>query len=272
MGNQELQKAIASGRSFLAGRFGSVELESLERHLRAENGHGYYSDKLKTDMSNNAGFFPTDDGSLDAFGEEYGRATAALDFLGLWFNPHEDLAVRKLCPEATLIPLRALEPYYFVSPWSAALEGKRVLVVHPFADSIQRRYQEARTDLFRNPHVLPSFHLMTLKAVQSHAGAVSGFASWFEALDDMKCQMAALNFDVCIVGAGAYGLPLACYAKSQGKQAIHMGGATQVLFGIIGRRWEQHPVIRTFINSAWKRPTEEETPPDARSVENGCYW
>ena len=272
MGNQELHLAIASGRPFLAGRFGSVELESLELHLRAENGHGYYSDKLKTDMSNNAGFFPTDARSLDAFGEEYGRATASLDFLGVWFNPYEDLAVRKLCPKATLIPLRALEPYYFDSPWSAALEGKRVLVIHPFADSIQMLYREARAELFRNPRVLPSFQLMTLKAVQSHAGAVSGFATWFEALSHMKGRMAALSFDVCIVGAGAYGLPLASYGKSLGKQAIHMGGATQVLFGIIGRRWEQHPIIKTLINSAWRRPLPEETPPAALSVEDGCYW
>jgi hypothetical protein len=231
-----------------------------------------FSVKLKHDISANAGFFPTDNESLDAFSEEYGRAIAAVDLLGVWFNPYEDLIVRKLCPRAQLVPLQSLEPYYFDNPWSRSLEGKRVLVVHPFASSIEESYREARTRLFKDPAVLPSFKLLTLKAVQSHAGASPGFASWFDALESMKERMRALDFDVCIVGAGAYGLPLAGYAKSLGKQAIHMGGATQVLFGIIGRRWEQHPIIKTFINSAWRRPTFEETPPDAHLVENGCYW
>ena len=29
--------------------------------------------------------------------------------------------------------LRALEPYYYANPWSAALAGKHVLVVHPLS-------------------------------------------------------------------------------------------------------------------------------------------
>ena len=44
--------------------------------------------------------------------------------------------------------------------------------------------------------------------------------------------MREIEFDVAIIGCGAYGLPLAVEAKRMGKQAIHMGGATQVLFGI----------------------------------------
>jgi hypothetical protein len=223
-------------------------------------------------MSTNAGFFPTDDASLDAFSVEYGKAAAALDILGVWQNPYEDRAVRKFCPTANLVPLHSLEPYYFDTPWSRALAGMRVLVVHPFAASIRASFREARARLFKNPAVLPSFDLLTLKAVQSNAGALSGFISWFEALDHMKGQMAALDFDVCIVGAGAYGLPLAAHAKGLGKQAVHMGGASQVLFGIIGRRWEEHPIIKTFINSSWRRPAPGETPPEAQSVEGGCYW
>ncbi len=271
-GNASLAAAIESGKPFLAGRFGSVELNSLERFIRARNPSKRYSQKLKSDISKNAGFFPTDDLSMDGFGRIYAQSIAALDFAGVWFNRYEDLAVRRLCPLARLVPLISLEPYFFLEPWSRALEGRRVLVVHPFAASIQGSFREARARLFENPRVLPSFHLLTLKAVQSHAGASCGFASWFDALSFMKDRIRALDFDVCIVGAGAYGLPLAAFAKNLGKQAIHMGGASQVLFGIIGRRWEEHPIIKTFINSAWRRPTADETPPDARLVENGCYW
>ena len=271
-GNQALQNALEGGEAFLAGRFGSVELNCLERFHRIPSPIKRYSAKLKRDMSLNAGFFPTDDESLDAFAEEYGNATADLDILGVWYNPYEDLVVRELCPRARLVPLHSLEPYYFDSPWSKALEGKRVLVIHPFAASIEESFHESRARLFENPAVLPLFDLFTLKAVQSNGGAYSGFASWFDALESMKKRMSSLDFDVCIVGAGAYGLPLAHHAKSLGKQAIHMGGASQVLFGIIGRRWEEHDFIKKLINSAWRRPSAAETPPDAHLVENGCYW
>ncbi len=38
----------------------------------------------------------------------------------------------------------------------------------------------------------------------------------------MKHRIAEKEFDVAIIGAGAYGFPLAAYVKSLGKQAIQM--------------------------------------------------
>ena len=51
-----------------------------------------------------------------------------------------------------------------------------------------------------------------------------------------------------------------------------MGGATQVLFGIIGKRWEAYPQFKQIINEYWTRPLSEETPSEYLKVENGCYW
>jgi hypothetical protein len=271
-GNQDLRLAIESGRPFAAGRIGSVELNCLERFLRIAKREDRYCEKLRADMSNNAGFFPTDDESMDGFAMEFGDALAYLDFVGVWFNPYEDFVIKRFCQGAKLVPLRSLEPYYYPEPWSEALRGKRVLVVHPFAESIRASYWEKRSFLFMNPKVLPDFDLLTMKAVQSQAGAAPGFATWFEALSSMKDTLAKMSFDVCVVGAGAYGLPLAAFVKTLGKQAIHMGGATQVFFGIIGRRWESHPVIGKMINEHWRRPNMNEVPPRAMSVEGGCYW
>lgn len=46
-----------------------------------------------------------------------------------------------------------------------------------------------------------------------------------------------------------------------GKKAIHMGGATQMLFGIKGKRWEDE--YGEFMNEHWIRPSKEETPINA---------
>ena len=84
-----------------------------------------------------------------------------------------------------------------------------------------------------------------------------------------------IEFDVAIVGCGAYGFPLAAKLKQAGKQAIHLAGATQLLFGIKGKRWEEDPAfeyVRKFFNEAWVYPDETEKPKNASVVEGGCYW
>ena len=45
------------------------------------------------------------------------------------------------------------------------------------------------------------------------------------------------EFDLCLIGCGAYGLPLAAAVKKMGKQAIHIGGSLQLLFKIKGKCW-----------------------------------
>jgi len=78
--------------------------------------------------------------------------------------------------------------------------------------------------------------------------------------------------DVAIVGAGAWSLLLVTYAKSLGAWGIHLGGPTQLLFGIKGRRWESSEDVSRYFNEAWVRPSANETPRTVRQVENGCYW
>ena len=88
----------------------------------------------------------------------------------------------------------------------------------------------------------------------------------------MQDQISQVDFDIAIIGAGAYGLPLAAYCKRIGKQAIQMSGATQLLFGIKGKRWDDHPVISKFYNESWVRPNSNETPTKKGKVEGGSYW
>jgi hypothetical protein len=168
--------------------------------------------------------------------------------------------------------LEDLEPFFTSNPWTKALAGKKVLVVHPFVETIKSQYQQ-RERIFNND-LLPAFELEVIPAVQSIAGQKTEFEDWFSALHSMKEQIAKKDFDVCILGCGAYGFPLASFVKNMGKQAIHIGGATQLLFGIKGKRWEQfivYPYSNLF-NEHWVRPNQNETPKKSNSVEGGCYW
>ena len=166
-------------------------------------------------------------------------------------------------------------PFLWENPWTKELKGKKVLVVHPFAETIKKQYDK-REHLFENPDVLPEFKKLTvIKAVQSIAGNSSetGFKDWFEALDFMKNQMDQSDYEIALIGCGAYGMSLAAHAKRHGKIAIHMAGWIQMLFGIYGNRWiEDQPEFKKYINEYWTRPSIDERPKNVEKVEGGCYW
>ena len=124
---------------------------------------------------------------------------------------------------------------------------------------------------------MPEFELKTIRAVQTITGEPSEFKDWFEALEAMKKQIDEIDFDICLIGAGAYGFPLAAHVKRIGRKSIHMGGSLQLLFGIRGNRWDNEKVVgkvnyQDLFNEHWVRPLEEETPAKKNNVEGGCYW
>lgn len=61
------------------------------------------------------------------------------------------------------------------------------------------------------------------------------------------------------------------YTQRMGKKAVHLGGATQILFGIKGKRWDENPAVSKFYNEYWVRPLPEESV-RKNNVEGGCYW
>ena len=270
--NDLIYEKLISGEPFLAARFGDAELRTLVYTL--ENDMGFrkgFPHYIRKAMCLNAGFFPNEEEKLLDFGHQLWDSAAEVDLYGVWYNLLEDYVIHEQSPNATLCRLIALEPYRSIRPWSRALAGKRVLLVHPFEESIHIQYAK-RELLFEDKSVLPEFELLTYKAVQTNAGGTCEYNDWFEALEGMFAGISAMDFDVAIVGCGAYGLPLAAKIKRMGKQVIHLAGATQIMFGIRGARWDARPEMQKFFNSAWIRPQESERPKDAAAVENGCYW
>lgn len=270
--NALIAKAIQSKVPFMAGRFGANELNVMWRAHDKKMRWDVDSTKAMHHLHEGAGFFPeTSDAGLQfAFGMR--EATKEIDLLAAWFNPMEDYEVKKWCRhEYQICRLRGIEPFFSYKPWTLALEGKRVLVIHPFSKTIQKQYAKRET-LFSTP-MLPEFELITQRAVQTIAGnSDDRFGTWFDALEYMYDEAMKREFDVAILGCGAYGFPLAAKIKKAGKVSIHLGGATQLLFGIRGSRWEQKSDYHKIMTDEWVRPSEDEKPQNAQSVENGCYW
>lgn len=266
-------------------RLGSVELAILLTHLNIVDSSSllrkaihyikgkkgwFFSHYAKREMSQNAGIFPATDDILHKFSERMFDDLHHIDVLGSWLFD-ESWLQKKYFPNAIRVPLADLEPYYHRNPWTEALAGRTVLVIHPFVESIRQQYAK-RHLLFKDRRVLPDFELKTIKAVQSVADNPTRFSNWFEALDSMCEQIAHTSFDVAIIGAGAYGLPLASFVKRIGKKSVHLGGASQILFGIRGKKWDELPFFQRLFNEHWVRPTALETPVNSHKVEGGIYW
>ena len=284
--NDLIRRGLENDAPFMATRLGAKEANTTIRYLNMQDEAGFWiklgryifkrsgpfwwDDEIRKEMQTNTGFFPTDDEHLARFAEHMLHDLPFVDILGSSL-PGREIRLLHCFPQAQIIPLRDLEPYYHADPWSQVLAGKKVLVIHPYETSIRSQYAH-RNLLFRDPKVLPEFELLTLKAVQSIAGNPVNFRSWFEALDWMCAQVSKMDFDIAIIGAGAYGLPLSAFVKKLGKKAIHLGGATQILFGIQGNRWDQWEFFQHLYNENWVRPLPEEVPVNYQAVEGGCYW
>lgn len=275
--NQFIYEKIISGNSFLAGRFGSTEL----LNIRSFDFGGFIGQKYDKNFHFNhlcewSGFFPNDISLLPKFVKEMKTACEEVDFLAVWFQAFEDYYIKTLMnKELKISYLLDFEPWAGDIHWSAALKGKKVLVIHPFENAIRRQY-EKRDLLFPDTDILPDFELHTIKAVQTLAGTVDPrFKTWFNALDWMYHEAMKIDFDIAIIGCGAYGLPLAAKIKKSGKQAIHLAGATQLLFGIKGKRWEENEAfayVRKYFNDNWIYPDAEDNLVNGNNVEGGCYW
>ena len=267
--NEYIAKCIDSNKAFMVARYGATELYTMEVFdLKLDFKYRKTIDRL----CNLSGFFPSDTFAVDKFKDCLIDASKEVDVIAIWNLYMEEHYIKKYMKNTYLTQLRFLEPWFSTVPWTRALKGKKVLVIHPFTDTIRKQYSR-REYLFDNSQILPEFELYVLKAVQTIAGEKDDrFKDWFAALNWMYMEAMKIDFDIALIGCGAYGMPLAAMLKKEGKQAIHMGGVLQILFGIKGSRWNDDPVVSKLYNEYWVYPNENETPEKATSVEDGCYW
>lgn len=284
---KSLCNAESSNKGLMIAKFGTYELNSLVSYLY-NYGNSYklsFCDMLKSTcdsldfssnlyhLSLNAGMFPETKAEGIALCEEYRLALTKIDILSSYQLNERLIKKYTQCHFVDLDGFYA--PFKYPQPWTRWLKDKKVLIVHPFIDSIKSQYENNRENLFSNPLVLPKFKKIEfIKAVQSAAGNKPvEFDTWHEALFSMEKEISQKDFDVALIGCGAYGLPLAAYVKSLGKIGIQLAGWTQMLFGVYGQRWiTQQPEYNKYINKYWIRPNQSETPVKSNNIEGGCYW
>ncbi|WP_426164942.1 hypothetical protein [Sandarakinorhabdus sp. DWP1-3-1] len=271
---EDAQKAISrmiveGGR--MVARVGETEGRAAAWYLnqrlgRADSAH--YQPLNRERLKLLAGYFPTTDESIDELSALYVKCIAGIDLYAAW-TAHD----RLLCPPAAAkCRLIDLNPFFSTNRWTLAWAGKRVTIVSPFKTTIAQQW-ERRNELFATP-LLGECDLKIVQAPQTQCEADTSGQSWFDNLDRLDRMVADTDPEVVVIGAGAYGLPIGFRAKARGATAIVLGGVTQLLFGIMGNRWETNSAFRSLITPAWTRPGPEERPPGYQNFEisGGAYW
>lgn len=271
--NLYISNNIKGDKPFFIARIGGTECEIMRQSMLKK--HHLIKSYSSTIIERGllwSGIFPNTPDYYDIFTSIYLNALKDATAFGVWFRPMEDYFIKKYSKCDTLLDFYVLYPG--INNWTASLEGKRVLVVHPFTKTIEKQYHNNREKIFpNNPNLLPEFTLITYKSVVSFAGETIGYETWDEALNKMYDDISKLDFDVCLLGCGAYGLPLGSmiYNKMH-KKIIHVGGSLQLLFGIDGNLYHNYDLTKHLMNEYWVYPSNEETPKNANGVENSMYW
>jgi hypothetical protein len=255
-GDEIILKKIKSEKPFMLSRFGTGEFRSL------------FSDDDINLLYFYSGFFPEDKKLLPKFRKIYLESSKQIDILAISLYLNQFMRKRKFIRKFPNIEyLTSLKPLGHRRAWASGLKDKKVLVIHPFKKTIEKQHKK-RVKLDMLPKLKK---LEVIKAVQTLAdNRDPRFETWFDALDYMEKEIDKKDFDIAIIGCGAYGLPLATYVKSLGKQALHLGGGVQLLFGIKGKRWDNSPNIK--YTKDWIYPLEEDKMKDFKKIEGGCYW
>jgi len=281
-GNRIILETLQKGEPCLVTRFGGTELKCVDWFYRHRHDINITYPKSVVDkMKFNGGFFKPDNDLLTRFCCDFIRIIPNIDILGVinfWGNT-EEILMEKYNQQTELVEFLSIgnQPHFDDEPWTQYLEGKKVLVIHPFADTIISQYKK-REKLFKNPKVLPKFDLKVIKAVQGLGGSkeVEQYQNWFDALESMYQEIDKTDFDIALIGAGAYGIFLGDYIKRKGKQAVHIGGDLQILFGIKGTRWNDRDIGKKVYNKYWVEVDEKYKPKTLKGFlkaeGNAAYW
>jgi len=251
-----ISNKIKSRYPFMLARYGSTEFRNLTKEEDFDL-LCFYS-----------GFFPKDVKLLKEFRKLYFESSKKIDYLCVWnYKNHFMKKIRFIKNFPNIKNIFSLKATGHKNKWIKELKNKKVLVIHPFKATIEHQMKKRK-----KLGILPKFKkLEIMKAVQTLAGNPdSRFETWFNALDWMKKEIDKKDFEIALIGCGAYGLPLAAHVKSKGKQALHLAGGTQLLFGIKGKRWEDSKDIQ--FNKYWINPLEEDKMQNYKKIEGGCYW
>lgn len=275
-GNLSYSKEIVLNKkhNFFVSRFGNVEFSFFSYcHLKYKSRFkfifklfpNYYPLGAFNRLRLNAGVCGLNVHNIKSFYDIYSSSICNIDYFFRWFSGDNLLCEYGFNGSVGhLDDLNIMEPGNIIK---GLFQNSSVLVISSFSSSFYYQVQNNYKCVTRNMGISnATFHFITSPFDTNEDG------DWFNNLDNIKIQIDELllvhSVDYVVLGCGAYGLPLGSYCKSKGVSALHLGGVTQLLFCVKGKRWNDCG----YYTSSWIEPLLEDVPIFSKDVEGGCYW
>jgi hypothetical protein len=275
--NLYIKEIIQTNKPFFIGRIAGCELKVA---YYFQQGVIYNIVNELKELEINAGIYIKDNDSLVEYTkrliESYDNCTviAEWDQTGKVFmhTGSGQEFITKRTPNIPKINALSLEPYYFKDNWMSSIKNKRILIIHPFIKTLQKQKNNLK-NIFPNMCWFEDCEIEFIEPPFTLAGNHQNI-DWrihlSKFIEELKTKS---NFDIALVAAGGYGMLIADYIfKELNKSVMYIGGALQLFFGVIGKRWFDNKDILKLINDEWIRPDKENKPNNYINVEKGCYW
>jgi hypothetical protein len=274
-----IKRLIHSTEPFFIGRIAGIELQLSYKFLNGDSSELPFQ---LQELENNAGIKITSNESLreyvDKLIESYDHCTCIAE----WERTGKVFAITgssqewigKRTPHIQKINAISLEPYYVEDSisWMASLQNKKILIIHPFINTFKKQLSQFN-ELFPNHTWFKNCTFQFVKPPVTLAGN-HGNRDWREHYNEFIEKVRGVeDFDVAFIAAGGYGMLISDMIYQElHRSVIYIGGALQLFFGVIGKRWFHNKEILKLVNDDWIRPMAEDKPDNFIRVEKGCYW
>ena len=234
-----------------------------------------------------AGINFVEKGDIDEYKKAYTNAIAKSDVFAKFYSwacvsvPVQDGLIKSHNLES--VHSRTVEPFHIVQnkdagrPWSQYLFGKKVLIISHFVESFKKQV-ESGFQIFpeEENRIFMDGQDFVFYKTKNTAGCNNTYGSWKNTYKIMCDEIKNIEFDIALISCGGYGLLLCDFIKSEmNKSSIYVGGGLQLLFGVMGKRWdgrEPWTSIKKKYNPKFIRPSGEEIIKGIQLVECGAYW
>ena len=268
--HEKIKELLLGKKPCAIGKIGSMELHHFGRTYG-----GCEEIVLGGGLAINAGINCKDSAEYLQWYQLYYFGLSKLDAILTWSSGKmkevEQDILENICPNALEVKnFPDIEPFeHEKNGWHYGLGEKKILIVTSFKNSIESQIPNY-SKIWKGAK-LGSCEIVECPQPFQITGESETYFSenMRKLIEDIKSK----DFDIAIIGAGGYSIPLCGFVKKMGKSAIHLGGATQILFGIRGNRFD-----RNFADKHWYgtehfiRPLESDVPKYKHLVEESCYW
>jgi hypothetical protein len=170
----------------------------------------------------------------------------------------------------TLVVMNGTKFYDRIDSIFDKMSGRKVLAISSFDGLIEQQYSSG--NVYKIYERFPPLSgLSTIKFPYCFLNN-GPHQNYFETLDAVFGEIRNIDFDIALLGCGAYGHML-CHRihEELNKDAIYIGGSIQTIFGILSKR--EKDCSNLPVNEYWITDIPEQyKPANYKSIENGCYW